>query len=249
MQLHDLVKQLDALLQPQNYRDYAPNGLQVQGRKEIRRIVTGVTACLDLIEQAKQREADAILVHHGWFWKREDPRIIGIRHRRIAELINADMSLIAYHLPLDDHPELGNNALLGKMLNIEADARFGDDDLAWIGSAPATMTCDQLTDVLRRALRRPPLVVGPRDKTLRRIAWCSGAAQDMLEAAVDAGADCFISGEISERTTHIAREAGITYFACGHHATERAGIEALGRWIAERNDDVQVEFIDIDNPV
>lgn len=248
MQLHDLVRQLDTLLQPQNYRDYAPNGLQVQGRRDVRRVVTGVSASLELIQQAKQRQADAILVHHGWFWKREDPRIIGIRHRRIAELINADMSLIAYHLPLDDHPELGNNALLGKSLGIEADSRFGDDDLAWLGSLPSTANCEQLTEKLTQILRRTPLVVGPLNKPLRRIAWCTGAAQDMIEAAADAGADCFISGEISERTTHIAREAGITYFCCGHHATERFGIEALGRWLAERTD-VEVEFIDIDNPV
>lgn len=247
MELTDIIASLNALLEPQKYHDYAPNGLQVEGRHEVRRIVTGVTACLDLIEAARERSADMILVHHGWFWKREDVRITGVRYKRIASLLAADMSLAAYHLPLDDHPELGNNVLLGRTLGFIADGRFGEDDLGWIGQPEEELPVRSLAERIRRHLDREPLLVGPANKRVRRVAWCTGAAQDMIEAAAEAGADCFISGEISERTTHLARELGIAYLACGHHATERLGIKALGGWLA-REKSLEVEFVDIDNP-
>lgn len=247
MELNDIIASLNTLLEPQKYHDYAPNGLQVEGRHEVRRIVTGVTACLDLILAAREHSADMILVHHGWFWKREDPRITGVRYKRISALLTADMSLAAYHLPLDDHPELGNNVLLGRRLGFIADGRFGEDDLGWIGQPEEELPVRSLAERIRRHLNREPLLVGPANKRVRRVAWCSGAAQDMIEAAAEAGADCFISGEISERTTHLARELDIAYLACGHHATERFGIEALGKWLADRHG-LDVEFIDIDNP-
>lgn len=247
MRTADLIRDLNTLLTPENYRDYAPNGLQVEGRGEVTRVVTGVTACFELIRRAAELKADLLLVHHGWFWKHEDPRITGLKGRRIRELIAADINLAGYHLPLDDHPELGNNALLGRALDFTETGRFGEMDLGRLGST-APVTVHELTLKITKVLKRPPLVVGPADKVIRRVAWCSGAAQDMIEEAAIAGCDAFVSGEISERTTHIAREAGITYFAAGHHATERFGIRALGEWIA-REKGLEVTFVDIDNPV
>lgn len=247
MRTADLIRDLNTLLTPENYRDYAPNGLQVEGRGEVTRVVTGVTACFELIRRAAELKADLLLVHHGWFWKHEDPRITGLKGRRVRELIAADINLAGYHLPLDDHPEFGNNALLGRALDFTETGRFGEMDLGRLGST-APVTVHDLTLKITKVLKRPPLVVGPADKVIRRVAWCSGAAQDMIEEAAIAGCDAFVSGEISERTTHSAREAGITYFAAGHHATERFGIRALGEWIA-REKGLEVTFVDIDNPV
>lgn len=247
MRTADLIRDLNTLLTPENYRDYAPNGLQVEGRGEVTRVVTGVTACFELIRRAAELKADLLLVHHGWFWKHEDPRITGLKGRRVRELIAADINLAGYHLPLDDHPEFGNNALLGRALDFTETGRFGEMDLGRLGST-APVTVHELTLKITKVLKRPPLVVGPADKVIRRVAWCSGAAQDMIEEAAIAGCDAFVSGEISERTTHSAREAGITYFAAGHHATERFGIRALGEWIA-REKGLEVTFVDIDNPV
>lgn len=247
MRTADLIRDLNTLLTPENYRDYAPNGLQVEGRGEVTRVVTGVTACFELIRRAAELKADLLLVHHGWFWKHEDPRITGLKGRRVRELIAADINLAGYHLPLDDHPKFGNNALLGRALDFTETGRFGEMDLGRLGST-APVTVHELTLKITKVLKRPPLVVGPADKVIRCVAWCSGAAQDMIEEAAIAGCDAFVSGEISERTTHIAREAGITYFAAGHHATERFGIRALGEWIA-REKGLEVTFVDIDNPV
>lgn len=248
MHIADLTQACSQFLNADKYHDYAPNGLQVQGRAQVQRVVTGVTACLDLIEAARELQADAIFVHHGWFWKREDPRIIGVRHKRIQAILAADMSLVAYHLPLDDHPDIGNNALLGQALGFCPQARFGDDQLGWIGAPEQDVSVAALAERVASALNRAPLVLGDAARCVRRVAWCSGAAQDMIEEAAAAGADCFISGEVSERTLHIAKEAGITYLACGHHATERFGIAALGRWMHEQFD-LDVHFVDIDNPV
>ena len=247
MRTADLIRDLNRLLTPENYRDYAPNGLQVEGRSDVTRVVTGVTACLELIRRATQLNADLLLVHHGWFWKREDPRITGIKGRRVRELMAADMNLAGYHLPLDDHPELGNNTQLGRALHFTEMGRFGEMDLGRVGETDP-VTVSELTQRITDTLQRQPLVVGPEDKVIRRVAWCSGAAEDMIEDAVACGCDAFISGEISERTTHIAREAGITYFAAGHHATERFGIRALGDWIAHEKG-LEITFVDIDNPV
>ena len=243
-----LLAALDDLLHPENYRDYAPNGLQVEGQRDIRHIVTGVSASLELIEKARLLGADTILVHHGWFWKRDDPRITGVRRGRIAEILAADMNLIAYHLPLDDHPTLGNNALLGAALGFNPEGRFGEMNLGWIGDSGGSGTARSLAMKIDSVLRRKPLLVGDGDRIVTRVAWCSGGGQDMLEDAFEAGADCFISGEISERTTLIARELGIPYISSGHHATERFGVRALGEHI-HKTFGIDVTFVDIDNPV
>lgn len=247
MQLSEIIKSVNELLTPENFHDYAPNGLQVQGKSEVKKIVTGVTACLDLIEAAREKKADALFVHHGWFWKREDPRITGIRYGRIASLLKADMSLVAYHLPLDAHPKLGNNALLGQALGFIPEGNFSEANLGWFGVTDREISVGDLAAKIEKVLQQTPLIVGKIDRSIRKVAWCTGAAQDMIEEAIDLGVDCFISGEINERTTHIAREAGIVYFACGHHATERFGIRALGNWIADTHG-IDVEFIDIANP-
>jgi dinuclear metal center YbgI/SA1388 family protein len=248
MQRSELIAALTELLHPENYHDYGPNGLQVEGQDEIRHIVTGVSASLELIQKARLLGADTVMVHHGWFWKRDNPRITGVRKGRIAELLAADMNLIAYHLPLDDHPDLGNNALLGKALGFTPDGRFGEMNLGWIGESGGCGTARSLAMKIESVLRRRPLVVGDAERLVTRVAWCSGGAQDMLEDAYEAGADCFISGEISERTTLIARELGIPFLSCGHHATERFGIRALGEHV-QKTFGIDVTFVDIDNPV
>ena len=246
---------LNENLQPERFRDYCPNGLQVQGRDEIRRIVTGVTASQALIEAAIARQADAILVHHGWFWKNEDPCIRGIKHHRLSALMRHEINLLAYHLPLDAHPEWGNNAQLARVMDwvpaLQADGapqRCGPDGLVWLGTPARDMTVGALVADVTRRLGREPMVIGDPDQPVRCLAWCTGAAQGMMDAALAAGADCYVSGEISEPTVHLARETGAAYISAGHHATERYGVQALGAAIEARFG-VPCEFVDIDNPV
>ena len=248
MQLTTITDYAEELLHAERFHDYAPIGLQVEGDgRDIRRIALGVTANLELILKARDMNADAIFVHHGWFWKHEEPRVTSIRRMRLAELLKSGMALVSYHLPLDDHEVFGNNALLGQHFGFTATGRFGEDNLGWIGTTP-TVRVDELAEKIEADLARKPLVVGPREKSINRVAWCSGAAQDYIEAACEAGADCFISGEISERTTHIANELGITYMSCGHHATERYGIQALGAELS-RHFGLEAKYIEIENPV
>lgn len=231
------------------FRDYCPNGLQVEGRAAIATIVTGVTASHALIEAAIAAGADALLVHHGYFWRGEDARITGIRQRRIRALLTHDLNLFAYHLPLDMHPELGNNARLARQLGLQPDGRFGEDELGWLGRVPQGIaTVAQLAAAVEAALGRAPQVVGDPSQPLGRIGWCTGAAQGMLEGAIAAGASVYLSGEISEPTVHLARESGVAYLACGHHATERYGVQALGEHLAARFG-IAHRFIDIPNPV
>jgi dinuclear metal center YbgI/SA1388 family protein len=249
--LQTLVEYCDRLLETERFRDYCPNGLQVEGRAEVGRIVSGVTACQALIEAARDREADLLLVHHGYFWKGEDATLTGIKRRRVEALLAAGMSLVAYHLPLDAHPELGNNACLGAHLGWSADGCFGDregPELAWRGRPQAPLTAPELASRLAQALGREPQVVGDGPAVIDTLGWCSGAAQSYLEAAARRGLDAFVSGEISEQTVHLAREYGIHYFAAGHHATERYGVQALGEHLAMRFG-IEHFFIDIDNPV
>lgn len=249
MKLTQILDYTNCLLEPNRYKDYAPNGLQVEGDgRDIQRICCAVSASLAAVNEAIQKGADALFVHHGWFWKHDDPRIIGIRRNRIRTLLQSGTALVAYHLPLDDHPEFGNNALFGKVLGLRPEGRFGEDDLGWIGTFHETTTVENLSKKVSTVLGRTPLIVGSESRPIRRVAWCTGAAQDYLEAASEAGADVFLSGEISERTTHIARETGVPYFSCGHHATERFGIRALGEKVHDQFG-IDVEFIDIDNPV
>lgn len=239
---------LNGLLEVDRFRDYCPNGLQVEGRQQVSHIVTGVTASLALLEAAVRARADAVLVHHGYFWKNEDARIVGQKQRRLQTLLRNDLNLFAYHLPLDAHPEFGNNASLGQQLGLTADGRFGEDGLGWAGRLPLDMRLPELAAHVQAILQRAPLVIEGDGRTIRRIGWCTGGAQGYFEAAVAAGVDVYISGEISEQTTHLARESGVAYIAAGHHATERYGVQALGGHLSERFG-LQHTFIDIPNPV
>lgn len=237
-------------LQVARFRDYCPNGLQVEGRKEIKRIISGVTACQALLDEAARLEADAVLVHHGYFWRGEDMRVIGQKFQRLKTLIDNGISLFAYHLPLDSHPVLGNNAQLATLFGFEVTGRFGEDDLGWLGkkSVGEAVTVGQLAAHISATLGREALMIGDADQQVDTIAWCSGAAQNMLGAAIEAGASVYISGEISEPTVHLARESGVAYLACGHHASERYGVQALGQLIAQEFG-IEHQFVDIDNPV
>ncbi|MBI4291367.1 MAG: Nif3-like dinuclear metal center hexameric protein [Betaproteobacteria bacterium] len=239
---------LDRLLEPSRFRDYCPNGLQVEGRQEIASVVTGVTANLALIERAVAIGADAILVHHGYFWRGEDPRVIGSRRARLALLLAHGLNLYAYHLPLDAHPEIGNNAQLAAALGFCESGRAGEQDLLSHGALPAQTTVSALAAAIESRLERAPLVIGEPGQTLRRVAWCTGAAQGMFEDAIALGVDAFITGEISEHQVHLARESGIAFFAAGHHATERFGVRALGERLA-RDLGVAHRFFEIGSPV
>ncbi|WP_235937525.1 Nif3-like dinuclear metal center hexameric protein [Marinobacter caseinilyticus] len=233
-------------LEPDRFQDYCPNGLQVEGKSGIRRIVTGVTASQALIDAAVAASADLILVHHGYFWKGEDQCIRGMKRARLKTLLSQDINLVAYHLPLDDHPVYGNNCQLAKVLGIGDAAPL--DGLVWSGKLPAPLSVGEFTEQIEARLGRAPLHVGAGPDRIERVAWCTGAAQGYIGKALDAGVDAFISGEVSEPTTHTARECGIHYFAAGHHATERYGVQALGEALAEKFG-VEHRFIDCDNPV
>lgn len=232
------------------YKDYCPNGLQVEGRTEIGLVVSGVTASLALIEAALDLKADAILVHHGYFWRGEDMRVIGTKQKRLKLLLSNELNLFAYHLPLDSHPQLGNNAQLARQLDLLPEGRFGDNDLGWIGrsQSPSVKTAADLVALVEKRLGRAPLLIGDPQQVLGQVAWCTGGAQGMLGDAIEAGASAYISGEISEPTVHLARETGTVYLAAGHHATERYGVQALGAFAADHFG-IEHRFIDIDNPV
>ena len=248
MKREDLTRYLDELLDAARFKDYCPNGLQVEGRREIGCLVAGVTASQALIDTAIARNADAIIVHHGWFWRGEDGRVTGIRKARLQALLRHDINLVAYHLPLDSHAELGNNAQLASRLGWLADGRFGEQDLGWLGRSAASTTLSVLAATIADTLQRAPLVIGEPERPIRRLAWCSGGAQGYFEQAIALGVDAYVSGEISEQTVLLARESGVAYIAAGHHATERYGIQALAAHLSAHAG-VQCEFVDIDNPV
>jgi dinuclear metal center YbgI/SA1388 family protein len=243
----EIESYLGELLSVARFKDYGPNGLQVEGRAEVRRIVSGVTASLAFIDAAIDAGADALLVHHGLFWRGQDGRLTGWLRERVARLMRHDINLFAYHLPLDAHPQWGNNAQLGRRLGLRADGAFGDQDLGFIGPAGGAQTLTGLVSTVRDALGRDPLVVAGDGRSLRRIAWCTGGAQGHFEAAIAAGADAYLTGEISEPQAHLARETGVAFLACGHHATERFGAPALGEALAARFG-LSHAFIDIPNP-
>ena len=249
--LAELNTVLNELLKPHEFRDYCPNGLQVEGRDEISLLVTGVTASQALIDSALEQGADAILVHHGYFWKGEDPVVTGIRRNRLKTLLENDISLFAYHLPLDAHPELGNNAQLGLNLGFQTE---GDLDAlhksrvgVW-GSLDEPCNGQELNRRITDSLDRSPLHIPGKAETIQRIAWCTGSAQSYIKMAFEAGADAYLTGEASEQTVHYARETGMHFFAAGHHATERYGVQAVGRHL-EKELCIEHQFIDIDNPV
>lgn len=237
---------LAELLRPEAFKDYGPNGLQVEGRREVRRIASGVTASLAFIDAAIDAGADTLLVHHGLFWRGQDGRLVGWLKARVARLLAHEINLFAYHLPLDAHPTLGNNAQLGARLGVAADARFGAQALGFIGPA-ADRTVDTLSARIAGVLGRLPTLVAGDGRPLARVAWCSGGAQGYFEAAIAAGADAFVTGEISEPQAHLARETGVAFLACGHHATERYGAPAVGEHLAARFG-LAHRFIEIDNP-
>jgi dinuclear metal center YbgI/SA1388 family protein len=251
VQRDELLAHLSELLNVDAFADYAPNGLQVEGRREIKKIVGGVTACQALVDVAVDKGADALLVHHGYFWKGEFPCVTGIKKQRLKALLDAEINLLAYHLPLDAHPELGNNAQLAKMLGLQLDGSFGGGggpDIGQYGHLTEAQSAEAFVNLLTEKLGRAPLHIAGNDSEIRRIAWCTGAAQSYLEQAAELGVDAFLTGEISEQTVHIARERGLHFFSAGHHATERGGVQALGAYLAA-NLDVEFEFVDIDNPV
>lgn len=244
-----LLRAFDDLLEPQKFEDYGPNGLQVEGRNEVSRIVSGVTASRALIEGAIAARADAVFVHHGLFWRGHDGRVTGWLKQRLALLLQHDISLFAYHLPLDAHPELGNNAQFGRQLGLQSRARFGPQELGFLGgrSDGGIWSTAGLAAHLEATLGHSVVRVGAEDRPLHAIAWCTGGAQGYFEAAIAAGADAFITGEISEPQAHYARECGVAFLACGHHASERYGAPAVAAHVAARFG-LKHRFIDIDNP-
>ncbi|MGL4475852.1 MAG: Nif3-like dinuclear metal center hexameric protein [Shewanella sp.] len=250
MNRQELLDHLQDFLSVSNYQDYAPNGLQIEGKATISKIVTGVTACQALIDAAIAEKADAILVHHGFFWKGEDPCIVGIKQKRIQGLLNNNINLLAYHLPLDGHATLGNNARLGQVLGLTNMAAISGvaQGLVWKGELPSAMSAVAFGEHISERLARAPLVLGDHQKSMKTVAWCTGGAQDYIDIAARFGVDAFISGEASERTFHTANELDIVYFGAGHHATERYGIEALGEHLAATFG-LEHVFIDINNPV
>jgi len=245
-----LLQYLNSLLEPEYFKDYAPNGLQVQGKPEIATLVSGVSATQALIDRAVQLKADAIFVHHGYFWRGEDPAIVGMKFNRIKTLLTHNINLYAYHLPLDAHSELGNNAQLAARLGIIMESGLDPLERRPIGNVGRLVqprSARQFADTIESALGRAPLLVEGGDHPVSRVAWCTGGAQGYIEKAVAMGVDAFISGEISEQTTHVARECGIHYYAAGHHATERYGAKAVGQHLAAKFQ-LNHEFVDIDNP-
>ncbi|PIR11687.1 MAG: Nif3-like dinuclear metal center hexameric protein [Gammaproteobacteria bacterium CG11_big_fil_rev_8_21_14_0_20_46_22] len=252
MKRDHLTQHLNTLLRIKEFSDYCPNGLQVEGSREIKRIITGVTACQALIDAAIEQQADTIIVHHGYFWKGEAAEITGMKKQRLKTLLENDINLFAYHLPLDAHPSLGNNVQFGTALticNIETiDLGLGPG-IGLQGIFSEAKTAKNLAEMLEQTLQHTPLHISAADsRSIRRIAWCTGSAERGIEAAALAGCDAYISGEISEQTVHIAREMNLHYFAAGHHATERFGVQALAKHLnAEFS--LSSDFIDIPNPV
>lgn len=255
--IHELTMWLNDELEVNQWQDSCPNGLQVEGTTLVSHIVTGVTASERLLKTAIQLGADSILVHHGWFWKNEDPCIRGTRRTRLALALEHNLNILAYHLPLDAHSELGNNAQLARILGLipvvraDLERLYRVNDLAkliWWGSPPQTTTLSQLEELIRIRLSRTPLVIGNAEKVIRNIALCTGSAEGLFLDAVNAGADVYITGEISEQVVHLARETGVGFISAGHHATERYGIQALGKALSQHFD-LYINFIDIDNPV
>lgn len=248
MNRNELEVYLNQLLEISRFRDYCPNGLQVEGKDHIHTVISGVTASLDLLQAAVDANADAIIVHHGYFWRGEDERLTGLKRRRIALLMAHDINLFAYHLPLDIHQDFGNNAQLRQKLGFVETGRFGEQDIAMQGNLARAMTLGELSTHVSQTLSRKPMTIGDQSKTIHRIAWCTGAAQSYFDEAIHLGVDAFITGEISEQTVHTARESGVAFISAGHHATERYGVQALGEHLAQKFG-MTHRFIDIDNPV
>lgn len=251
IELRELLTETNRLLKPDQFNDYCPNGLQVEGKTVIRHLVSGVTASQRLLDAAVEQGADAILVHHGYFWRGEDSVITGLKRKRIKTLLDNDISLLAYHLPLDAHAEFGNNVQLAHKLGFVPSGELlkqNNQVMGLIADLPEALTGTELRARICAALNRDALHIDAENRPIRRVAWCTGAAQQYIEQAAKLGIDAYISGEISEPTVHIAQEHGMHYFAAGHHATERYGVKALGEFLAQRFG-IRHTFIDIHNPV
>jgi dinuclear metal center YbgI/SA1388 family protein len=245
-----LLKEIEQFLNVNAISDYCPNGLQVEGKTHIQRIVSGVTASQALIDAAIELQADAILVHHGYFWKGEDQRVIGMKQRRLKALLTHDINLLAYHLPLDVHPEVGNNVQLAQRLGLTVTGPLQPDNprnVGLIGELETSISATEFAKRMEQVLDRKPLVID-HQQPIKRVAWCTGGAQGYIEQAITAGADAYITGEVSERTFHEAQENGISFFAAGHHATERYGVQALGEWLAQRFG-IEHHYVECNNPV
>jgi dinuclear metal center YbgI/SA1388 family protein len=246
-----LLNYLNQLLESEKISDYCPNGLQVEGRAEIHTLVTGVSACQALIERSIELQAEAVLVHHGFFWKNEDPCVVGIKKHRLATLLSQQINLFAYHLPLDIHLLYGNNVQLAKVLDVSVTDKIAVGNIPnilWMAEFAEPIDSEKFSEKITTSLQRAPLHIPASSSLIAKLAWCTGAAQDYLELAVAAGCDAFLTGEVSERTVTTAREYNIHFFAAGHHATERYGVKALGEHLAEKFD-LKHHFVDIDNPV
>ena len=247
MDVIELVSRLDTLLEPWKFKDYCPNGLQVEGARRIERIVCGVTASQALLDEAVRLDADAVLVHHGYFWKGEPAAVTGIKRQRLATLLANNLHLLAYHLPLDAHPQFGNNAGLAQALGLQMQGTAGEQGLLAWGVPENSCNVGELALRISGALERLPLVIGSLERPVRRVAWCTGGGQGMFADAVDMGVDAFITGEASEYCCHLARESGVAFLAAGHHATERFGVQSLTRWLREQGLDAR--YVEIDNPI
>ena len=241
--LHYLAKSMAVA----SFKDYCPNGLQVEGKPRVQKLAVAVTASKNAIDMAAQWGADALLVHHGLFWRGDDGCIVGVQKRRIQTLFAADMNLLAYHLPLDTHKQWGNNAALGNQLQFKKSYAISSDGLIWAAQLATPLSAKTLAIRLQKRLGREPLLVGNLDRPIKMIAWCTGGAQGYLDQAIALGADAYISGEISEQTTHLARESGVIFAAAGHHATERYGVQALAEHLAHQFK-LDCRFFDDDNP-
>lgn len=250
IQLKDLLSYSNNVLEIERFNDYCPNGLQVEGKAEVKKIVSGVTSSQALIDAAIEEKADVLLVHHGYFWKGENAQITGLKYKRIRSLIESGINLLAYHLPLDAHPLYGNNAKLAEILDLEIAGSFpsGNDAVGMYGTLKSPMSAADFSQKINMALDREPVHIGENSEQIHTIAWCSGAAQSYIEAAVELGVDAYLTGEISEQTVHIAREYGVHFFAAGHHATERYGVQAFAEHLASHFE-LNHQFIDIPNPV
>jgi dinuclear metal center YbgI/SA1388 family protein len=246
--IDDIVLHLNDLLSVNQFKDYCPNGLQVAGKAAVRHIVSGVTASQALLGAACAQNADLILVHHGYFWRNENPCIVGVKRNRLAFLLEHELNLLAYHLPLDAHPALGNNAQLGRILGFKSIQFAGEQNLIAYAELSRAISLAEFANHVDAQLKRSPVVLGDQQKMIKKVAWCTGAAQGYMEQAIALGADVFISGEVSEHNTHLACETGVAYISAGHHATERYGVQALGAHLAKRFE-IKHTFIEIENPV
>ena len=249
--LEILRAEIERLLEPNKFKDYCPNGLQVQGASEVHKLVSGVTASRRLIEMAIERNANALLVHHGCFWNNDPAPIVGMKYHRIKALLMADVSLLAYHLPLDAHREYGNNAQLAKYLDLEITHDLEPNNrlnIGFVGKLSRKMRASEFAALVQERLKRAPVHIGDPNDSISTIAWCSGGAQSYFKHAIAQQVDAYLTGEISEQNTHEARENDIHYFAAGHHATERGGVIALGDYLASKFK-IEHEFVEVDNPV